>query len=292
MKFKFLLCMALAMSLFSCSKNDEPGNGNQSDNNSKVTINANGTTSTGVSFSSIDETSFYLDYVKYKIVDSHLEIVGYDPIEIGSMVTPYATVVLNGTSYNTRVVGKQAFCDCENMTEINLPNTVTTIDDWYAFGFCVNLKKIRWPKELVRIGDHAFSDCTSLENVEVPDGIIDIPYALFDDCTNLKNVILSPKTQSIGALAFAGCTSLMQIVIPGTVKEIRQAAFSGCESLTDIYVSGMPKCEVYVNDLGQLINPVFSWYTATLHVTKENYEWIKQAPVWSNFENIVADYNP
>lgn len=237
--------MALAMSLFSCSKNDEPGNGNQSDNNSKVTINANGTTSTGVSFSSIDETSFYLDYVKYKIVDSHLEIVGYDPIEIGSIVTPYATVVLNGTSYNTRVVGKQAFYDCENMTEINLPNTITTIDDWYAFGSCINLKKISWPKELVRIGDHAFSRCTSL----------------------------------------------MQIVIPGTVKEIRGSAFYECDSLTDIYVSGMPKCQFTVIS-GQLVSSVFTSYTATLHVTKENYEWIKQAAVWSNFENIVADYNP
>lgn len=75
MKVKFLLCIALAVLMFSCSKDDEPGMNGGAENTSSVVINADGSTSTGAIFSMLDETTFFLDYIKYKVVDSHIEII-------------------------------------------------------------------------------------------------------------------------------------------------------------------------------------------------------------------------
>ncbi len=70
---KFFIGLLLAVSLVACSKDDEPENGGskpgteQPENNSSVTINPDGSTSTKSVFSPIDETTFYIDYVKSMI---------------------------------------------------------------------------------------------------------------------------------------------------------------------------------------------------------------------------------
>lgn len=135
---KLFIGLLLAVCFVSCSKDDEPGNGgdpgtstnpNQPENNSSVTINSDGSTSTKAIFSPIDETTFYIDYVKYKIVDSHLEIIGYDPVELKGDVKPYASVKYLGTIYNTRIILEEAFRNCKTITGINISNTVTKIEE-------------------------------------------------------------------------------------------------------------------------------------------------------------------
>lgn len=260
MKLKSLLCLVIAMTLFACSKDDEPGNGS-SNNKSEVTVNTNGTTSTGAIFSAIDETTFYLDYVKYKIVDSHLEIIGYDPIEIGANVKPYATVIINGTAYNTRVIGKDAFGSCKQLETISIPSTVIDIEA--SFIWCENLKEISIPESITKINESTFYGCTSLCQVSLPNTIT-----------------------SIGIYAFASCKSLREITIPNSVVIIGGYAFSGCDALVDIYIGGCPKADTYY------YQTTFSNYNATLHVTKENYEWAKTTEPWCEFSKIIDDYTP
>lgn len=143
---KFVVLLFCA-SQVSCSS-DEPGDSNNpgsgSENNTSVTIKSDGSTSNGVMFSPIDDTTFFLDYIKYKIVDSHLEIVGYDPIEIAEDVVPYATVTYRGVKYTTRVVDKYAFSNCKRMLTCKLPNSLTYIDKG-AFSNCWNLTSLEIP---------------------------------------------------------------------------------------------------------------------------------------------------
>ena len=160
-----IMALLLCTALYSCSSDepknpDDPDNpgGSTSTNNSSVTIKADGSTSTGVVFSPIDETTFFLDYIKYEIVDSHLEIVGYDPIEIAEHVKPYATVTYQGVTYQTRVVSKYAFYKCKRMKSCELPATVVSISGYDYIGESVQTAGV-------------FEDCTNLQSISLPNSL-------------------------------------------------------------------------------------------------------------------------
>ncbi|MDE6463046.1 MAG: leucine-rich repeat domain-containing protein [Muribaculaceae bacterium] len=206
-----IMALLLCTALYACSS-DEPNrpdddNPAGSTNNSSVTINADGSTSTGVVFAPIDETSFFLDYIKYEIVDSHLEIVGYDPIEIAEDVKPYATVNYLGVSYNTRVVADDAFNGCTSISSISLPESLTSIG-YRAFRGCTSLSTISLPESLTEIGFFAFGSCTSLTTIKCmaknpPSIDWNFP---FND-TTYQNAILYVPTASVELYKKAYCWS-------------------------------------------------------------------------------------
>lgn len=109
------------------SPNDKPNE----QGNKKVVINADGTTSDGSFFRRIDETTFMLNYVEYKILDGHIEVTGRDDTEIGlslnGHVEIYSVIVIDNISYYVRVIDYQAFEGCKSLKTIILPNTVTAI---------------------------------------------------------------------------------------------------------------------------------------------------------------------
>lgn len=61
-------------------------------------------------------------------------------------------------------IDNEAFSWCYNLTNIILPNSVTTIGD-SAFHNCYNLKSIIIPYSVTSIGDYAFNECNKLTSV-------------------------------------------------------------------------------------------------------------------------------
>lgn len=84
----------------------------------------------------------------------------------------------------------------QDITELVLPSTLTTIDD-YAFAFYLNVKDVQIPYGVTTIGNNAFSDCYKIENVVLPGTV-----------------------KKIGNYAFSVCDSLNSITIPASVTEI------------------------------------------------------------------------
>ena len=298
---KLVIGLLLAVCFVSCSKDDEPGSGddpgknpNQPENNSSVTINPDGSTSTKAVFSPIDETTFYIDYVKYQIVDSHLEIIGYDPVELKGDVKPYASVKYLGTTYNTRIILEKAFRNCETITNINIPNTVTEIGG-SAFSKCSSLISVTIPSSVIKIGDWAFYECRSLISVIIPGSVTEIDNYTFDGCSSLTSVTIPSSVTEIGGYAFYRCSSLKSVTIPSSVTEISNGSFYGGTELSNIYIGGRPSAQDYSFDGSYYCEYSFSPSTcenATLHVKAENLEWFRSHDVWSKFKNIVGDYNP
>ena len=58
-------------------------------------------------------------------------------------------------------IGRYAFDDCESLTSITIPSSVTSIGE-YAFSYCESLTSITIPSSVTSIGDYAFYNCTSL----------------------------------------------------------------------------------------------------------------------------------
>lgn len=285
----------LAVPLISCSSSDDEPN--MSNNNSKVVINANGTTSTGAIFSPIDGKSFYLDYIEYEIVDAHLEIVGADTRELKGDVRPYATVVYGGTTYNTLSIGAYAFIGCPLITSISIPNTVTEIlND--SFVNCSNLKTIYIPASVTKI---IFPGCSpNLEAINVDqknNSYTSIDGVLYTK--NLDKLILCPAATTsidipfsvriIDYEAFHYCKNLKSLILPPLVEKIEYNTFSDCENLTDIWTCCMADIEV---DYDQPVYDPFLWNKITLHVPEEMLSWYKETFPWYWFSKIIGDYKP
>ena len=68
----------------------------------------------------------------------------------------------NCTSLTTICGG--TFRYCWNLTSVTFPNSLTTIDHYYAFSEC-NLTSVTFPASLTSIGDNAFYNCNGLTSV-------------------------------------------------------------------------------------------------------------------------------
>ena len=144
-----------------------------------------------------------------------------------------------------------AFYGCTGLTNITIPNSVTSIGDSAFYG-CTGLTSITIPDSVTSIGYDAFRGCTGLTSITIPNSIQNIGRCAFDACTNLKTVTFAENSQcsSIGYGAFYGCTGLTSITIPNSVTSIGSDAFSDCAGLTSIIVkSGNSKYRAVGNCL-------------------------------------------
>ena len=127
-------------------------------------------------------------------------------------------------------IGADTFCFFSSLTEVNIPNTVTSIGRG-AFRDCTALKKIYIPNSVTAIGAYAFWHCGSLAEVNIPDGIETIDEGVFADCDSLAHIDIPNSVTSIGNSAFSECFSLTEIIIPDGVTSIGENAFGWCDNL-------------------------------------------------------------
>lgn len=238
---------------------DNPNAPNE-DKEKKVTIKADGTTSDGTFFQRIDDDTFMLNYVKYCIVNDHVEVCGYDKDEIehslNGQVEIYSTIEIDNKTYYVKAIGDYAFQNCTSLNEINIPYTVTSIGS-YAFFKCTSLIRVNIPmgvteikmcafyecsllsnidipKSVKKIGRQAFGYCFSLEEINIPGSVNIIGDFAFDSCTSIKRVNIEEGVKIIGCRSFGLCSSLKEINIPGSVSMINEGAFFNCASLTHV----------------------------------------------------------
>ena len=113
-----------------------------------------------------------------------------------------------------------------------------------AFTWCRSLSDIVIPDSVTSIGIGAFFNCSSLSNIVIPDSVTSIGGAAFFICGSLSSIVIPDSVTSIGDSVFRGCSSLSEIVIPDSVTSIGIGAFGGCASLQ--YLS-IPKSVICLN---------------------------------------------
>ncbi len=130
-------------------------------------------------------------------------------------------------------IGEGAFYHCTGLRWIDLPDSVTSIEEW-AFGNC-EFTSIWIPNSVTRIGDSAFEH-SALTSVIIPNSVINIGDGAFFGCSSLTNITIRDGVKSIGEAAFAYCVSLRYIEIPNSVESIGERAFEDCKGLTGITI--------------------------------------------------------
>ena len=140
------------------------------------------------------------------------------------------------TSYaipeSVTVLGKSAFEDSQNLTDITIPGSVINIGNW-AFSNCSNLTSIVIPDSVTNIGEWAFSSCSSLTNMVLPDSITRLEKDVFLGCSSLTSINIPTSVTSIDEYAFAG-SGLVDVTVPDSVNFIGNNAFQSCRELTNV----------------------------------------------------------
>ena len=108
----------------------------------------------------------------------------------------------------------------------------------YAFSNCENLTHITIPDSITYIGENAFEECVGLTDIVLGDGIMTIANSAFADCSSLTEVIIPDSVATIGESAFAGCENLSEVTIGIGVNTIETSAFSDCYSIELVYYIG------------------------------------------------------
>ena len=156
------------------------------------------------------------------------------------------------TAYNvhcdTFVIADGVFKDCENLTEIILPQNVTAIGN-ETFYNCSSLVNIDIPNDVAEIGDYAFYNCASLSEIRIPYCLYSVGEKAFFGCASLGAVHISDMYSWCG-ISFPDCYSnplyfakklyingeqVTEVIVPDGISSISSYAFYNCEDLT--YVS-------------------------------------------------------
>jgi len=89
-------------------------------------------------------------------------------------------------------IAANAFMGCRGLTDIKLPNTVTSIGE-YAFAKCDSLKTVELPTSITVIPERAFYYCEGLVTVTIAEPVVTIGSEAFDSCTMLETINFNAK---------------------------------------------------------------------------------------------------
>ena len=191
----------------------------------------------------------------------------------GNIVIP-SKVTYSGKTYTVKVIDFDAFCWCDGLTSVTIPNSVTSIGQ-SAFESCSGLTSVTIPNSVTSIDDYAFSKCSGLSKVNIesieswcsinfssitshpffssenghlfmngtevtsltiPQSISKLNSFVFYGCSGLTSVTIPNSLTSIGAYAFYRCDGLTSVTIPNSVTSIGGYAFSNCSGLTSVTI--------------------------------------------------------
>ena len=111
------------------------------------------------------------------------------------------TIPAEVNGYQVVGIGSWSFRDCENITHVSLPATITTIGA-SAFRTCYQLQEVNIPEGVTSIGLYAFKSCI-FSSLTLPSSLQTIEEVAFEGCNELTSVTMSGSTPpTIGEYTF------------------------------------------------------------------------------------------
>ena len=199
-------------------------------------------------------------------------------IYIGKVLYQYKGSMPANTSIEVKEgtvsISPSAFYDCNSLTSITIPKSVTSIDFGHGYSsattfYACNLTSISVaegnpcydsrnncnaiiesksntlvlgcrttiiPEGITAIEDHAFDGFLrgGSHSIVIPEGVTSIGVGAFANCSRLTSITLPESMTSIENSAFHDCRNLTSITLPEGMTSIGAHAFSQCRSLTSI----------------------------------------------------------
>ena len=221
-------------------------------------------------------------------------------------------------------IGQQAFYTCQQLTELYIPDSVTSI--WNGRSTTDNsnlcaedtaLTTVHWPNNasITYFPRYAFSNCTSLTTINLPTAITYIGAYAFNNCSsltvNISTLISQLVNNGIGDYAFNGAkvigaintTNLTSIPIycfTGTnitsltcpnVTTVFNNAFQNCKALTEVHFTNKLTLAGFYNSNNANRKNIFNGCSALTTVefgTEETPNTVVTAFADSTFANCTS----
>lgn len=230
-----LICGLITLLLLPACSDDEPRLDPAGGTDASITIDTGRPIPPGVTYTPVNDNTLILNDIIYLITsDRELSITGYMRDRQIRQLKLYATVTIDGHTYQTTAIHDDAFRELTGIPSIDIPSTVRHIGD-RAFEHS-GFSHVNFPRALTTIGQNAFYHCTGLTQAILPDGLREIYFSAFQSCEALTTIHLPSTLDEIGAAAFKNCPALRDLKIPASINYIRDSSFSLCNSLTDINI--------------------------------------------------------
>ncbi len=156
------------------------------------------------------------------------EGVFYDRYDITRVIIPSSVVS----------IGKEAFASCENLTSVEFLGPGLEIICERAFDGCNNLANIVLPNTLTTIGIAAFMDCKNITTVNIPNSVVTIGNDAYRYCSMLRTLTIGSGVTNLEEYIFGDCDTLTSVTIPDNVLRISVRLFVECDSLSEVHASG------------------------------------------------------
>lgn len=218
-------------------------------------------------------SEFAVGDLNYRVNDDQVSVTvtghvnGYDAT--GDLIIP-ESVSYQGHNYTVTTIGEIAFLYCFYLTNLSIPNTVTTIEA-SAFAYCQGFTgNLVIPNSVTTVGYGAFQYCSGYDgDLIIGSSVTEIGDYAFNSCDGMTGTLYIPSNvQSLGGNSFGYCafsgievdpensvydsrndcnaiietstnellTGCKNTVIPNTVTSIGYCAFRGIEGLTSIEI--------------------------------------------------------
>lgn len=155
------------------------------------------------------------------------------PVELGANAFHYDRNVKSiEIEEGITEIGECAFCGCDQLTEIVIPESIRTIGR-RAFQYC-RATKLSIPEEVTEIGEKAFERCEQITEFVLPKGISVIRECTFYNCTHLQRIVIPENVRIIETRAFHWCYRLEEAIVCEGVEKIGSEAFAWSRALKSI----------------------------------------------------------
>ena len=153
------------------------------------------------------------------------------------------TVVIEGF----KEIGETAFQFSQNLVQVTIPNTVTTIgvrvqnnSGYGAFQQCYKLNKVIFEEnsQLTFIGVSTFRNCKVLKEITIPPTVTYIGQSAFG-ITGLTSITIPPSVSTLMTFAVANCPDLETVTFEGNsaVTSVNSQWFQGSNNIKTIYAT-------------------------------------------------------
>lgn len=140
-----------------------------------------------------------------------------------------------GTAKNAIEVEIVDYIDDVPVTTVNDCLLLTRNKEW-SYGN--NLKRVKLPNTIKRIGRKAFGYLPNLEDIVLPDSITTMKSGVFYENKKIKTINIPKNLNNNQRGSFSAMYGLKTIYIPETMQEIPDQFFIGCKSLSKVVFEG------------------------------------------------------